>query len=194
MRTQTILLAPALALALLGCGALNEQLYLEIEQPELCKVLPNQQFTGSEFQRRLEVNVAQQLPGLNFDNPQGMEGTFRIPRVSFIARSGISNFDFVDTGRIHIEPPAGATMPPVDVINYARNGASTTGTLDMAGESDINLYDYLRGGVLTAVATIAGTLPRDNWSMDIQVCLYARIKVSYADAANAFKPAPPPPP
>ena len=60
--TSTNLKSAALVLAALtaplaGCGDL---LMAEVEQPEVCKTLPDNLFSGSEYSKTMEINVAQQ--------------------------------------------------------------------------------------------------------------------------------------
>ncbi len=180
----------ALTAPLAGCGNL---LMAEVEQPEVCKTLPDNVFSGSEYTKTMEINVSEQLPGLDVTSPTGVQSTFFFNRVDFIAKSGITDFDFVDSAKISVLPPDGSDLPPVAVIDFTRTEPSGT-TLSMVGSSKIDLYQYLTAGVVKVEAALTGRLPSTDWSMDIKPCLYAKVKANYVDLVNIYTTPPPPPP
>lgn len=180
---RPLLLLAALAVALSGCGDL---LFLEIEQPEICQVLPGEAFSGSEYSRELQIDLQGQLPGLDLSSPQGLESLFRLTRVDFIARSGITDFDFISEADIRILPPEGSNLLPAHVIDYHRNGAETGSTLSMTGNQDVDLYDYLTGGAVVVDASLVGSLPPDEWSMDIRVCMYVKLRADYLELGESL--------
>lgn len=180
---RPLLLLTGLVLGLTGC---SELLFLEIEQPEICQVLPGETFSGSEYSRELQIDIQSQLPGIDLSSPQGLQSIFRLTRVDFIARSGITDFDFISNADIRILPPEGSSLLPAHVIDYARNGAETGTTLSMTGNEDVDLYDYLTGGDIFVDASLAGTLPSEEWSMDIRVCLYVNVRANYLELGETL--------
>lgn len=180
---RPFLLFVALSVSLSGCGDL---LFLEIEQPEICQILPGETFSGSEYSRELQIDVQGQLPGIDLSTPQGLSSVFRLTRVDFIARSGITDFDFISEADIRILPPEGSGLLPAHVIDYHRKGAQTGPTLTMTGNQDVDLYAYLTGGEIIVDTSLAGTLPTEEWSMDIEVCMYVNIRANYLELGRTL--------
>ncbi|HLT30243.1 MAG TPA: hypothetical protein VK013_09365 [Myxococcaceae bacterium] len=180
---RPLLFLAAVSLALAGCGDL---LFLEVEQPEICQVLPGQPFSGSEYSRELQIDIQGQLPGIDLSSPQGLESVFRLSRVDFIARTGITDFDFISEADIRILPPEGSNLLPAHVIDYHRNGVETGETLSMTGRQDVDLYAYLTGGNIVVDASLVGTLPPEEWTMDIRVCMYVKIRANYLELGETL--------
>jgi hypothetical protein len=172
---RNALFPAVLLLALPGCDNL---LFAEVEQPEVCKTLPDQLFDGSTYSQTLSVDIGEDLPGFDVSSPEGLDSVFRLTRVDFIAKTGITDFDFVDSAKITVLPPEGTDLPEVQVIDFQREGA-TTGTVSMTGTNDVDLYAYLTQGRVFVNAALVGRLPDDEWSMDMKICLYAKVTADY---------------
>jgi len=188
-RTLIPLLVP---LALLtGCERL---LYMEIEQPEICQTLPDQVFEGNQYSNEITVDIQGHLPGIDLSEPHGIETLFRLSKVEFIAKSGITDFDFISGAAISLIPPDGSVRQPATVIDYARTGPSGP-VLSMQGAMDVDLYDYLKEGDIVVNSALTGTLPSEAWSMDIKLCMYVRVRADYLKLGEAFtEPEPDPEP
>lgn len=183
-RTKTFTsLAILAALPLLsGC---ERVLYMEIEQPEICQTLPDQAYEGNQYSNELTIDIQGQMPGIDLSEPHGIETLFRLSKVEFIAKSGITDFDFVSGANISLIPPDGSTKPPATVIDYTRSGP-TGATLSMVGATDVDLYDYLKEGDIVVASSLTGTLPSNAWSMDLRVCMYVRIRADYLKLGEVF--------
>lgn len=189
-RVKTLSLVAALTL-LAGC---DRFLYLEIEQPEICQVLPDQVFEGNQYSNELTVDIQGQLPGIDLSEPHGIETLFRLSRVEFIAKSGITDFDFISNAQISLIPPPTSSKQPATVIDYTRAGP-TGNTLAMEGAMDVDLYDYLKEGDITLNSSLTGTLPSTEWTMDIKLCMYVRVRADYLQLGDVFiNPEPEPDP
>src|SRR4051812_32330044 len=104
MKTSSLWIALSASLTLsLGCG---DMLSAEVEVPEVCKTLPDQLFSGAQYSRTMDVNLGQQFAGLDVTTPTGLNGDFNLTKAVFTAKSGISNFDFIDGAQITILPPS----------------------------------------------------------------------------------------
>ena len=179
---RNALLPAALLFALPGCDNL---LFAEVEQPEVCKTLPDRLFDGSTYSQTLAVNIGEDLPGFDVSSPDGLDSVFRLTRVDFRAKTGITDFDFVDSARITVLPPEGTDLPPVEVIHFQRDGADTTDTLSMRGANDVDLYAYLTQGQVFVNSELVGRLPASEWSMDMKICLYAKVTADYLKLGTA---------
>jgi hypothetical protein len=171
-------LLPALLLTTAGCGDL---LFLEVEQPSICKTLEQQAFSGSEYSTTIDINVSQELQGLGVQSPQGLDVFISLQRARLTARDGISNFDFIDAARIAVVPVTPNGPPPAEVLSYTRT-RPTGAEVELHQERDnVNLSDYITQDTLRLEASLTGRLPSEDWSIDIQVCLYARARVRYLE-------------
>lgn len=173
-------LLSALLLATSGCGDL---LFLEVEQPEVCKTLPEQVFAGSQTSMTLTVNIGQELQGLGFDSPEGIEPFVSLKRARLVARQGIDNFDFLDSVRIRLLPPEGSSQAPLTAVDYTRTGP-TGSTLELPGSEELDVSGYISQETVRLEASFSGRMPPEQWSMDMQVCLYGRARVDYLDVAK----------
>jgi hypothetical protein len=170
-----IVLPMLLVVASTGCGDL---LFLEVEQPALCKVVENQAFGGSQYAATIDLNVSQEIQGLGIGNIQGVDLFINLQRAKLVARSGISNFDFIDKAKITVMPIVSSGPPPLEVLSYERKGPSGT-EVELAAGQPTNISPYITAETLRAEAEISGRLPSENWSIDIEVCLYSRARVNY---------------
>lgn len=180
-RHTTLMLLSSVALL----GGCDRFLYMEIEQPEICQVLPDQVFEGNQYSNELTVDVQGQLPGIDLSEPHGIETLFRLSKVEFIAKSGITDFDFISGAQISLVPAEGSATAPATVIDYTRSAPTGT-TLSMAGAMDVDLYDYLKEGDVVINSALSGTLPSNEWSMDIKLCMYVRIRADYLQLGEVF--------
>lgn len=175
MNTFKYILLPALLVAGTGCGDI---LFLEVEQPAMCKVVENQQFGGSRYSATLDLNVSQEIQGLGISNIQGVDLFINLQRAKLVARSGIPNFDFIDRAKVTVMPIIASGPPPLEVLSYERTGPSGS-EVELASGEPVNISPYITAETLRAEAEISGRLPSQNWSIDIEVCLYSRARVNY---------------
>lgn len=179
---QTLL--PALLLATAGCG---DVLFLELEQPALCKTLAGQTFGGSQYSTTLDIDVAREIQGLGVQSPEGIELFVSMERARLIARSGITDFDFIDSARISVVSVAPDGPPPAEVLSYTRTGP-TGPEVELHDGGKLNLTDYISQDTLRVEAALSGRLPSEDWSIDIEVCLYGRARANYLEFLDGQQP------
>ncbi len=175
------ILLPALLLASAGC---NDVLFLELEQPALCKTVVGQTFGGSQYSTTLDIDVAQELQGLGVDSPEGIELFVSMERARLIARSGVTDFDFIDSARILVVSVEPDGPPPAEALSYTRTGP-TGAEVELNDGGKLNLSEYITQDTLRVEAAISGRLPSEDWSVDIEVCLYGRARVNYLEFLDA---------
>lgn len=177
MSTFKYILLPALLVASTGCGDI---LFFEVEQPAICKVVENQAFGGSRYSATIDLDVSQEIQGLGVGDLQGVDLFVSLKRAKLVARSGISNFDFIDRAKVSVMPIVSSGPPPLQVLAYERQGSTGT-EVELAAGEPVNISPYISAETLRAEAELSGRLPSENWSIDIEVCLYSRARVRYLE-------------
>jgi len=205
-------LIPALtASALLAACNQGPLFYAELEEPRLCKTLPAEELPpfegtapGQELRFGVPIPIGEELP--LFSGGDGgtsdVETEIRMIEMTLVARSGITDFNQIETAAITVEPPPGSAQPPALLISYAKDPANPPGDrLVVAGDQGVNLIPYLFDpggtdagtpsgsdggsapeGTILVEATMTGVLPENEWTADIRVCIYMRTRFNYLNA------------
>jgi hypothetical protein len=173
---------PLLALAS-GCGGPAKWFYAEITEPGICKTIVDQTMAGTQPGQPLSISFT--IPVLNsiplFD-PNTGEVVILPLSVTFDAKSGIQDFNSVDTASILAVPdpanPDGLT--DTEIVSYEKAAGFTPGTkLTVEAHKEVNLVPYLVGGDLKVEAKMSGGLPQNPWVADITGCLSTRARFNY---------------
>lgn len=211
MRNFQPLLAALTAAALLSACNNGPLFYAELEEPKLCKTIPASDlppFTGTapgaELRYALPIPISSELPlfaagGDGGSNDQETE--IRLIEFTLVARSGIIDFNQIETAHITVEPPPGSSQPPALLVTYTKNPASLPGDrLVVGGDQGVNISPYLfdpgttdagtfpgdagfaSEGSILVEATMTGVLPENPWSADMRVCIYMRTRFNYLSA------------
>jgi len=185
MRTPRHGILPAALLALAsGCG-LSNQFYAELEEPGICKTVSDATMTattpGADLVLTIPIDLATNLP--LFDARSG-NLTLRLLSVTFLGKSGIQDFNSVDSASISAVPDPASGLSLTEVIRYDRAPGFVPGLeLTVGGDSSVDLVPFLdTNGVVTVEARMVGGLPNNSWVADITGCLYTKVRVNYLDA------------
>ncbi len=169
MRTSLTSLTTVLLLAT-GCG-------VTFDAEELCKTMPDQPFAALPapinsptvtLTRTLDYDLGPQLSQLSSPN---VESSVRMTRMVLTAKSGISDFNFVDTATIRLENPAGGEEP-ADVLQYEKGGPPPGERMELKGEGFVDVTRYMHDGKLRIIGTLVGQLPQ-SFTADVQICVQA---------------------
>lgn len=184
MRTlrHALFALPLLALAS-GCGSPDKWFYAEIKEPGICKKLTDVTMAptqpGADLTLTFTVNFPQNIP--LFDTNSG--GVEILPlNVTFDAKSGIQDFNSVDSAWILAKPDPANTQGLMDteIVRYDKAPGVTPGTeLTVVAHQDVNLVPFLNNGDLTVEAHMNGGLPQNSWVTDITACLATNARVDY---------------
>lgn len=175
MRSPSIALT-LLVTALTGCGPL---FYSEVAIEELCAAHPDTRFdlSGPAVPVVLSQKVLLDLRAALPQDAEPVEAEGRISRLHVLARSGISDFGFVDHVSLHVGP---GHQPEVtaEVLAYDRASEPVGVELSLSGDR-FDLQPLLRSRELVGHVALTGHLPPEPFMADVEVCLQARIRYAY---------------
>jgi hypothetical protein len=184
MRTiRHALFAVSLLALASGCGGPSKWFFAEIKEPGICKTVVDQTMSptqpGQDMVIQFTVNFPQNVP--LFDTSSG--GVEILPLyVTFDAKSGIQDFNSVDSAWILAKPDPNNTagLTDTEIVRYDRAPGFAPGTeLTIAAHQDVNLVPFLNNGDLTVEAHMNGGLPQNPWVADITACLATNARVDY---------------
>jgi hypothetical protein len=176
----------ATLLILTGC----DQLYVEAVVPELCQHLDRQQFVvppevraryallPAEVTRDLELaktfdfDVAVQLPA----ELKSIDARFALTYVKITAVAPTTDFAFLTSASITLEPGASSTLTPY-TMSYQRQTAAPKEILWQGDNYDLSAY--LKAGDLKYSLSMVGSLPDQDVTADVDACASAAVKVNY---------------
>jgi len=101
-------------------------------------------------------------------------------RGELMARSGITDFGFVQAARIAIRSgDDGSTLPPLTLYQCDGDCAAAGGTLAMQPDVQHDALVYLEGDSLIVDVDLTGELPQQDWTMSVDVCFAASVHYRY---------------
>jgi hypothetical protein len=178
-------LGPVLALGA-GCGGGADSLfYAELEEPAICKTVPDVPMDptapGATLTKTIPINLAENVP--LFDTDSG-NVVVRLLEVKFTGKQGIRDFNSVDTAEVLALPdPSNTELQPTQVLSYTRvPGADVNLELNILAQRDVDLVPFLTNGVVTVEARMTGGLPNNVWTADVRGCIYMKVRVNYLEA------------
>jgi hypothetical protein len=173
------LLFAALALSPL---LLSSCFYVEAEEPSVCKTVLDQSFPGSplggsyDVSQEFSYDFGNEIV-LSF-NGHTVDTNARALNVTLTAKSGISDFSFIDSADATLTAPG---QPDIQIVTYTKPAGSTpSATLVIQGGSDnIDITNYLKNGTIGVRLHFAGSAPPSNFTADVKTCVYAKVKYNY---------------
>jgi len=176
---------PLLALAS-GCGGPSRWFFAELREPGICKTVVDQPMAatqpGQEMSIQFTVPVLTNIP--LFDTNAGEVEILPLS-VTFDAKSGIQDFNSVDSAWILAIPSAGNPdgLTDTEIVRYDKAPGVTPGTkLTVVAHQEVNLVPFLTGGDLTVEAKMTGGLPQNVWTADVTACLATNARFNYLSA------------
>jgi hypothetical protein len=174
---RKLLFTALAAFVLSGC------FYVEAEEPSVCKTVPDQSFPGSAVGGTYDVSQ-----DFNYDfgnelvlsfNGKTVDTTAQILSVTLTAKSGITDFSFIDKAQVTLIDPSGAN-PDVQVLAYTKaSGSPQTATLVVDGGDQVDITKYLQGGQITVRIHFNGSAPPGSFTADVKACVYAKVHYQY---------------
>jgi hypothetical protein len=169
------------ALALLSLPAGGCMMQVEAEAPEVEITQHDLKFDGVNLAGNglgdlsLSKSFSQQHQRL--DLPAGLDSEVKALGITLTAKSGIENFDFLKNLRLTMSDDV---HPPVELVNYQRvDGAPSTNVLTMESANPVNTLDQWKTDSATFTIEVAGSLPSQDWAVDLAVRFAGKIKYSY---------------
>ena len=177
----------ALTTALAGLPACNQLFFAEVDLPQVCITLADQPFQGEDGNYHADVTFGPQSIDLSsylsVIPADEAEIHLRVLSGSLAAKSGVSDLGFIDALGLTLDPPQGSTLSELKVIEYTKDpGAPAPGVIQLIGSQHPDVYPYLASSSVSTTIHIAGTLPTQDWTADLTVCVSASAKVRYVEA------------
>jgi hypothetical protein len=179
---KTTLLAALLAAFSTGCGG-GSLFFAELEEPGICKTMVDVPMAatppGQTLTMNLTIDLASRIP--MFDATA--TGTnIRFIELTFWAKSGINDFNSVDTAEVLAVPDPSSQLQTTQVLSYTKSPGFVPGTqLTVAADQGVELVPFLANGNITVETRMTGGLPNNSWTADIRGCLYMKSKVNYLE-------------
>ena len=175
---RTLLFAALATVLLPGC------FYVEAEEPMVCKTVLDQSFPGSTLGGNYDVSqdfnydFGNEIV-LSFDG-KSVDTTARALQVTLTAKSGITDFSFIDAADATLIDPTG-NLPDVQIVSYAKNASAPAGpTLVIeGGGQNIDITKYLQSGKIDVRLHFNGSAPPQNFTADVKTCVYAKVRLNY---------------
>jgi hypothetical protein len=121
------------------------------------------------------VSFTQTLPNLGL--PKGVASNVDAAKIEFMAKTGISDFSFLQALRVTMTP--NGSPAPIELINYEKAAGAVVGkTLSV---DSLNAVDILKDWKDKAVFDIqfAGALPETAWTVDMSVHFNGKFSYKY---------------
>ncbi len=169
-------IATALGLALAGCGNAT------LEARTLCYTASGVTVPGASGSGTVATDLAYDLGSSipELTNP-GLSYSLTLQDVTLSPEKGttlpaLGGLDALD---VSVLPPAGSSIPEVQVIHYVQAAGARPAVLHAAAQHQPNLRPYLSGGAIAFHVQATGTLPPDPWTVDAQACFQLQVNVQY---------------
>jgi hypothetical protein len=164
-----------LALAMGGC-----MVQVEADVPEVDITQHDVKFEGVAAATNLgDVSLSKSFSQQHqrLELPSGLTTEVNAMGVTFTAKSGIDNFDFMKNMRVSMSDGAHA---PIELVDYTRvDGAPSTNVLTVESANPVNTLDEWKTDTATFTVDIAGALPSGDWTLDVSVRFAGKIVYKY---------------
>lgn len=168
------------AFALLSLSAGGCMVQIEAEVPEVEITQHDLAFDGVPLAATLgDVSLSKSFSQKHqrLELPDGLDTEVKALGVTLTAKAGIENFDFLKAMRLTMSDDV---HEPVELINYARvDGAPSTNVLTMESKNPVNTLDQWKTDSATFTVELAGSLPAQDWKIDLAVRFAGKIKYKY---------------
>lgn len=173
--TKTACVFAAAALFLTACPLLD----VEVEVPEVCVGYRDLPIEGVPSSPTTTVHKSFGVDDLSgFHQITDLDAEASFARAAIVAKSGITDFGFVEAATISIRSPD-SELPPLVLYTCDGDCVPANGALDMTAAAQHDVLAYLRGDSLVVEVELRGALPEQAWSTDIDVCFSARARYQY---------------
>jgi hypothetical protein len=111
------------------------------------------------------------------DLPAGLDTEVKALGVTLTAKAGIENFDFLKALHVTMSDDV---HEPITLIDYARvDGSPSTNVLTMESANPVNTLDQWKTDSATFTIAVAGSLPAQDWKVDLAVRFAGKVTYKY---------------
>jgi hypothetical protein len=172
---------PLLALAA-GCG--DPLVFAEVEEPSVCFTVHNQAMVGTGgatvtdfvYSGTSPVNIGDNVALMN---SKGATVNAHVLSFTLTDAKGTADLSGIASASVTISNTAGSTP----LLSYTRPANPPKDHLTMAGSSQ-EIGALLSGGNFNYSVAVSGQPPANDWTANIEVCLYLKVKVDVLQAAG----------
>jgi hypothetical protein len=109
-----------------------------------------------------------------------VEADIEFLHVKLRAKSGITDFSFIDAAHVTIASGApGSTLPVIDVVDCGNGSCPTSGAeVTLTSDAKASALDYIRSGSILVDVDVSGHMPDHSFSVDVDVCVKGTVKVT----------------
>lgn len=168
------------AIAATGCG--NPILFAELDEPSICKTIPDVVFDpsvpGTDLRKDFPLSLKDFLPLFTYE---GASTTIQLQELVFNAKEGITDFNSVEQATVTVVGPDGSALPPAVPGQYAKDASNLPGrTLVLPGQAAVDLVPYMNTeATLNLQNIMTGSLPTNPWTADVRGCLRMKARMNY---------------
>lgn len=163
-------------IALLSLSAGCPLLEIKAEVPEVCLTYRNVHVAGVSGAPTTYTNQ------FSFDDLSAvkdlakLDANLEFVRAEVRATSGITSLDFVTSAHLAIASgDPSATLPTLEVLDCDGDCLTDGTTLEVPAAIQHDAVAYLETGSLVIDLSLAGKLPEQDWTMDVDLCLKGNV-------------------
>lgn len=173
--------ALGLSLAMLGAGC--PLLDVEVEVPEVCVTHRGIEIAGVPVELGAGIDETFTIDDLSaFDALDDLDADARFVSATVRAAGGVDNLGFIEAASVEVaSADPDSTLPTLRVYACDGDCAADGNVLALPVQEQPDALAYLRSGSLSIALQARGTLPTEDWTLDVEVCVAAR-------ASYAFQP------
>ena len=115
---------------------------------------------------------------MSIDEIEQLDGNVEFVNVKLRAKSGVSDFGFLDSAHVTVTSgDAASTLPALTVVDCSGEGCPTAGSeITLLSSEPGDALAYLRSGSVAVSLEVSGALPTQAWTIDVDVCVKGTIR------------------
>jgi hypothetical protein len=156
-----------------GCPLIE----IEAEVQEVCLTYADLSIPGSDGTGTVVHDfVFDDL--VSIDEIEQLDGNVEFVHVKLRAKSGVSDFGFLDAAHVTVTSgDAASTLPALTVVDCSGDGCPTEGSeITLLSSEPGDALAYLRSGSVAVSLEVTGDLPTSAWTVDVDVCVKGKVR------------------
>jgi hypothetical protein len=161
------------ALALVTTAAGCPLLEAEVELSEVCMTYADLEIAGVPAGVPTSIDETFTFDDLSaFDALADLDADARFLSATVRATSGVDTLGFVDTASVEIASNDPDSTLPTRMIYSCDGDCRADGdALAIPAQDQPDALDYIRSGSLAIALRVSGTMPTEDWTMDVEICV-----------------------
>lgn len=174
---SALVLGAGLVTLTTGCPLL--EISIEAEVKDVCMTYEDLEVPGSDgsgaLSHRVVFDDLQDVDGLD-----ELDGNVEFVSVVLRAKSGVSDFSFLDAAHVTVASADPASdLPEATIVDCSGDGCARDGAeLTIFASESVDALAYLRSDAIAIGLDVAGELPETAWVVDIDVCVKGKVRIT----------------